>query len=225
MSKTTPAPRAKDPVDRWRGWVRRGSIALIVATVVPSASLHNIVFSVDTLQVFAWAIKRPHGYTEIQRHMMWMFSAWAWPLLLTGWLGFKIGRTPERLAGEPSALIVGFARRLNWITWLLPCFAVIPYHVRYQAFDRIPLIVAIVAYWKLGHWLRAQARARQGTPSCVFWYMALPLVATLISWVFIAMLFLPSPGYAYVVVVGLSGAWATFVGFVRWWQILHQGAR
>ena len=43
-----------------------------------------------------------------------------------------------------------------------------------------------------------------------------------VGWICIAILFHRLSFYLLVLPIGLVGAWATFVGFVRWWQALRE---
>lgn len=212
----------QDPVARPRRWVKYGSMALVAATLLPSMNLEIFVLNLHTLQMFAWGVKRPHGYSEIQRHLMWVFSAYAWPILLSGWIGLAISRKPERPSGAPPQRILRFARALFFATWILPCLNALAYHQRFHAFGPLPLACGLLSYGTLGYALRALAERHAGTPRIVLGYLALPVTATLAGWICIAILFHRLSFYLLVMPIGLVGAWATFVGFVRWWQVLQE---
>ncbi|MFN7955465.1 MAG: hypothetical protein U0610_27320 [bacterium] len=212
---------------RWRRWLRRGSIALILATLIPSGQAQIMWLHMHNLTMFATGILPPRLSPPFRQNMLFLFSAFSWTIVFTGWLGFRVSRTAERLAPPLDGRIVRFARGLWLATLVLPCAFAIPYSWQYEGFGLRNLAIAIPVYGLIGAWIHVRATRQHGTPFMIFWLMVLPLAATLVGWTCIAIdFFVPSDGFfTHGIVIGLGGTLAMWIGLIGWWRALREHAR
>ncbi len=212
----------------WRLCIRTGAVALIVATVLPSSFGKTMLLYMHTLTMYALGMAPPRVQLESARNMLFLFSACSWTIVFTGWMGLWISRQTGGLSIRPPQALVSFARRLFSITWLLPCLFAVLYALRGRGFELRYVLVAVAVYGWVGRRLRMLALRNAGTPFIVFWFLSLPIVASLFGWCCIGSVFLysgPREVFSHIILCGGCGALLMLVGLVGWWQAWRECER
>lgn len=207
--------------ERWLPYVRRGSIALILATLIPSSGAHVMLLNMPLLTSYALALQPPRVGEDHARYLF-LFAAFSWTIVFAGWMGWWISRKPARLASPPSAAMLGWTRRLFLLTWLPPCFFMERYTQRLDGFTPLTALITIALYLGLGAWMSRATRRHAGTWRAVVGYMLLPTAASLFAWICIGIIFLLCPDviFTHGILVGGFGALFLLIGVVGWWRDL-----
>ncbi len=202
---------------RWRLHLRWGSVALILATLIPSSDGQIMWLNMQILTMYATGMSRPRLSPKLDENLLFLFSACSWTIVFTGWLGLWISRRAGSLS-RPGPGTVSFSRGLFFATWLLPGLFSSLYSWRYHGFGVLTLGIGIPVYLLIGGRIYGSARHQRDTPLVVFWFMLLPVLATLFGWACIAsILFLsPDPIFAHTILLGAGGAIAMLIGLLGW---------
>ncbi|MFN7953581.1 MAG: hypothetical protein U0610_17780 [bacterium] len=209
---------------RHRQRLRRGAIALIVATFVPSSGGQVMWIHMYKLTMYATAFSPPRMSPEYKMNLLFLFSACSWTIVFAGWLGFRMSRNPDSLTTPPSDALLRFARRLFLGTLYPPCVFVSLYTWRFRTLPLLAVLAGIPAYLLLGRWLHQCALRRAGTAFQVLWLALLPFGVSMLGWTSIGSIFLFSPGpiFAHVIVLGFGGTLAMLLGLNGWWRVLRE---
>ncbi len=205
--------------ERWRACIRRGSIALILATIVPSSGGHVMLLNMPQRTSYAFALQSPR-VNEHDAPFLFLFAAFSSTIGFMGWVGWWISRNPARLATPPSAAMLGWTRRPFLLTWLPPCFFMERYTQRLDGFTPLTAVITIALYLGLGGWMSRAMRRHAGTWRAVVGYMLLPTTASPFAWICIGIIFLLCPDviFAHGILVGEFGALFLLIGMVGWWR-------
>ncbi len=231
MSNTEEAPpdsaAPPDVHERSRRRLRKGSIALIASTLVPSSAGQIMWIHMGKLTLYATAFTPPRMSPAFRMNLLFLFSAFSWTIVFTGWLGLRMSRTVGGLTTPPSEALLRFARRLFFGTLYPPCVFLSLYTWRFDAMPPAATLLAIPAYLLTGRWLYRRAMAQQGTAFAVLWLALLPIVGSLFGWGCAAGVLLgsPSPIFAHTIALGLGGSLTMLLAVLGWWRSLREADR
>lgn len=231
MSKTVETPPDSEaPPDvhaRARRRLRNGSIALIAATLVPSSAGQIMWIHMGKLTLYATAFTSPRMSPAYRMNLLFLFSAFSWTIVFTGWLGLRMSRTDGGLATPQSEALLRFARRLFFGTLFPPCVFLSLYTWRFHAMPLLATLLAIPAYLLAGRWLYHRAQAQQGTAIAVLWLALLPILGSLFGWSCAAFVLLssPSPIFAHTIALGLGGSLTMLLALRGWWPSFREAGR
>ncbi|MFN7953590.1 MAG: hypothetical protein U0610_17825 [bacterium] len=216
---TTSSVRALALDVRWLRWVRWGSVALILGTLIPSSGGHVMWLNMHVLTRYALAIAPPRIEPD-RASFLFLFGACSWTIALSGWLGLWIARNAQAHAASPSAGLERWSRRLFLFSWLAPCSFVALYTWRFHGFSVPAAALIVAAHLALGWRVSAHARQQADRWLAVLAYALLPAGVSLFGWICIAIIFLFCPDviFAHGILLGGLGAAALLGGLARRWR-------
>lgn len=180
-----------------------------------------MLLNMPQLTSYAFALQSPRVNEDHARYLF-LFAAFSWTIVFTGWVGWWISRKPARLTSPPSASMLRGTRWLFLLTWLPPCFFMARYTQRLSGFTPLTAMIAIALYLGLGWWMFRAMRRHAGTWRAVVGYMLLPTAASLFAWICIGIIFLVCPDviFAHGILIGGIGSLVMLIGVVGWWRDL-----